>query len=57
MKKEILNIVKNTQAKSVIKINTLDNLFAREEDINNFKLLKIDTEGYDVKIIRGAQSY
>ena len=47
----------NSQEKVVIKIKTLDNLLAREENINNFKLLKVDTEGYDLMIIRGAQSY
>jgi len=47
----------NSKEKVVIKIKTLDNLLAKEENINNFKLLKVDTEGYDVKIIRGAQSY
>jgi FkbM family methyltransferase len=47
----------NSQEKVVVNIKTLDNLLAGEENINNFKLFKVDTEGYDVKIIRGAQSY
>lgn len=46
----------NTE-KKIIKIKTLDNLLAAEENINNYKLLKVDTEGYDVKIIRGAQKF
>lgn len=42
---------------SELEILTLDHVSNMINKIDNFKLLKIDTEGYDTKIIRGGWSY
>ncbi len=48
------NTVENSEK---IEITTLDNFFFQHKDINKAKLLKIDTDGYDLKIIRGGLKY
>jgi len=37
-----------------IKIKTID-VFCRENNINKIDLLKIDTEGYDLKVLKGGE--
>jgi len=40
-----------------INIIRLDDFLKNKADVDCFKLLKIDTEGFDCRIIRGAQEY
>jgi len=46
----------NTESKREITIKKLDDL-AVEAGFKNVKLLKVDTDGYDLKILRGAFSF
>jgi FkbM family methyltransferase len=40
-----------------IMLTTLDDFLAAQPDQRSYKLLKIDTEGFDCSIIRGAKNY
>ena len=44
----------NTLKKENIQIETIDNFLKKHSDIQSIDLLKIDTEGYDKKVIEGA---
>jgi FkbM family methyltransferase len=46
-----------TASASNIELTTLDDFLASRPDRASFKLLKIDTEGFDCSIIRGAMNY
>ncbi|MBP1646055.1 MAG: methyltransferase, FkbM family [Bacteroidetes bacterium] len=47
----------DTNKKGNIKIDSIDNIDGKSNNIfNNVKFLKIDTDGYDFKILRGARN-
>jgi FkbM family methyltransferase len=48
---------KEESKSKLIEFFTLDEIAERTNNIQTFKLLKTDTEGYDVKIIRGGIEY
>lgn len=43
--------------KGEINIKALDNLLDEYKEFKNSKLIKIDTDGYDFKILRGSEKY
>lgn len=49
------NIVSSENAK--LELFSLDTILEKNENFINSKLLKIDTDGFDYKIIRGAENY
>ena len=40
-----------------VSVTTLDALLSKDSRVDNMKLLKIDTDGYDLKIIKGGMEY
>ncbi|HSA05963.1 MAG TPA: FkbM family methyltransferase [Candidatus Gastranaerophilales bacterium] len=40
-----------------IELITLDSLLEKEQDFQFSKILKVDTDGYDIKILKGAKDY
>ncbi|HTD39403.1 MAG TPA: FkbM family methyltransferase, partial [Mucilaginibacter sp.] len=46
----------NRESERNITVKKLDD-FAAEENLKNVKLLKIDTDGYDLKILRGSSNF
>ena len=43
--------------KKTVHLHSLDDVLSDFEDIKDYKLLKIDTEGYDTKILRGSFNF
>lgn len=51
-------IIPDATTQNVIDLKTLDEVIAaHSEDMSRMKVLKIDTEGFDTKIIRGAENF
>lgn len=46
-----------TSSTSTIQLTSLDDVMAKQSNQQAFKLLKIDTEGFDCRIIRGAVDF
>ena len=46
-----------THSGQVVNVITLDDFLVGQSNIENFKLVKIDTEGFDCAIIRGAKNF
>jgi FkbM family methyltransferase len=52
-----LRLSDTSQSKSILEIVTLDSFIDKNPIYQNTKLLKIDTDGYDNRILRGARKY
>ena len=52
-----LDNISTNKSREEIKLITLDTFISENPSMGNAKLIKIDTDGYDNKIIRGAKNY
>jgi len=50
-------ILPDSKGSNEIQITTIDDMALEIKNLDNYKLIKIDTEGHDTKIIRGALDY
>ena len=46
-----------TASSRALQVTSLDDFLAGKPDMENYKFLKIDTEGFDCAILRGAEKY
>lgn len=51
---KITNAISNDTENNLVSITTLDIWFNQNKKINKLNILKIDVEGYDLKVIQGA---